>query len=134
MSKNDQEIMLLRQQIADKKEKLAKNKNFSPETNCSLLYNQVRYNLHALARTDIIDLLIVLNGMLISCKDLGIENYKLSGYSLEAWISDLRQKLAIIDQREEKSRLEVLEQKLESLLSGEKKTELEIENIKKILG
>ena len=72
----------------------------------------------------------------MSAKDLGydITELEISGYSLDKWLDDIRSFLEVKAYREEKRKLDKLEQQLTALLSDDKKTELEIDSIAAMLG
>jgi len=131
---NDEKIMELKAQIKEKKEKLKKAKKFSPITNCSIEVDGVRKNLQVLSKDELISILIKLNAYRLSAIDLGLlDEYILSGYKLEEWVTDINNKLAMVIQREEENKLQALEIKLQNLLSNEKQVELEIGSIEEML-
>jgi hypothetical protein len=132
--KNDERIMQLKQQIEIKRKELAnQTSRFTPITNCLLVLNNITYNLHV-ESSEL--LLIRVNMMAMSAKDLGLDISKvmISGYSIENWLDDIRNYLKIQKYKEEKRKLEKLEKQLDALLSDDKRTELEIDNIAALLG
>ncbi len=132
--KNDERIIELKSQIEKKKQEMAKNKSvFVPETNCLLVLDKVTYNLHV---ENLPLLLIKLNMMVMSAKDLGMKlsEIEISGYSLEQWITDIKNNMEVQTWKQEKRKLDKLEKQLTTLLSDDKKTELEIDNIAALLG
>jgi hypothetical protein len=131
---NDEKILQLRDQIKVKKEKLKNKKKFIPVTNCSIEVDGVRNNLQVLTKELLISLAVKLNAYKMSAEDLGLaDEYTISGYKLEDWITDIKLKLEVIAQREEESKLQALETKLHVLLSNDKKVELEISEIESML-
>ena len=131
---NDEKIMLLKFQIAEKKKGLKTKKKFSPLTNCSIELDGVRLNLQVLNKENLIHLLVKLNSYLLSAVDLGLEDeYKFSGYSIDQWITDIKLKLDILRYEEEDRKLKELERKLENMLSSEKRIELEIDEIESLI-
>lgn len=133
MSRNDERIMNLKKQIEEKREKLSKQTGkFVPITNCLLTIDKVTYNLHVESNEL---LLIKLNMMSMSAKDLGLDisTIVISGYSLADWIEDVNNFLKVKAYKEEKSKLNRLEKQLDTLLSDDKKTELEINSIEALL-
>lgn len=134
MNKNDEKIMLLRKQIADKQEKLGKISRFSPITNCSFEIDGQRHNINVLDKEKTIQLLVKLNSQLISAIDLDlVEEYNFNGYNINEWISDLKSRLEHLTKLEEEKKLKSLEKKLHTLLSEDKKVSLELEDIEKLL-
>ena len=131
---NDDKIMLLKSQIADKKKGLKGKKKFSPLTNCSIELDGVRLNLQVLNREGLTHLLVKLNSYLLSAVDLGLdEEYVISGYVIDQWITDIKLKLEILKYEEEDRKLKVLENKLHVLLSNEKQVSLAIEEIESMI-
>lgn len=132
--KNDDRIMQLKEQIEKKREELAASNTsrFVPITNCLLVIDKTTYNLHV----DSSELLLIkLNSMRLSAKDLGIDTSKLmiSGYSLDNWITDVKNNLSIQNYRAEKKKLDSLEKQLTALLSDDKQTELQIDQLAALL-
>jgi hypothetical protein len=131
---NDKKIMELKQQIAEKKVKLEGINRFVPVTNCSLELDGQRYNLNTLQKEQLIQLMIKVNLYSISAKDLKLdEDYIISGYKPEEWITDMKAKLNVISKKDEERKLKAMEEKLDRLLSDEKKTELELNDIEAML-
>lgn len=131
---NDIKIMELKKQIEDKKGKLNNTGKFVPVTNCSLELDGQRYNIQVLQKEQLIQLMIKINLYLISAKDLKLEeDYIISGYKVEDWITDMKAKLNILSKKDEERKLKVMEEKLDKLLSDEKKTELELNDIEAFL-
>ena len=131
---NDKKILDLKKQIETKKSKIAKAGRFSPVTSCMLHLNGQSTNLHVQDKTGLTSLLVSVNALRLSAIDLGVESeYVLSGYNVNDWITDIKARLAILSVKEEEKKLQVLEDKLHVMLSSDKKVELEIENIEKML-
>lgn len=134
MANNDDKILALQKQIEEKKKSI--NTTFRPVTNCSLLIDGTRYNIHALVtENEIMYLLIKLTSMLNAAIGLDMENkYSHEGYKLSEWITDLKAKLAVVSSKDEARKLKEMETKLTQLLSNDKKTELELASIEASLG
>jgi len=131
---NDDKIMLLKSQIAEKKKGLKTKKKFSPLTNCSIELDGVRLNLQVLNREGLTHLLVKLNSYLLSAVDLGLdEEYVISGYVIDQWITDIKLKLEILKYEEEDRKLKLLESKLHVLLSSERQVSLAIEEIESMI-
>ena len=138
MEKNDARIMLLKEQIAEKRN-LLKNKNsrFVPITNCLLELDGIKYNLH-------LDSSLMLMAKLYSLKmaaeelsqkypDISFNNIYISGYSIDNWIDDIKLSLEIQAYKNEKRKLDKLEKELTNLLSDDKQTELKIDELENLL-
>lgn len=132
MSKNDDKILILKEQIENKKKALGKQPRFSPTTTCVFTYNNSKINIHTLSSIKEIDMMIVhFNMYVMSAKNLQIDcdNICFDGFSVLDWIEDLKSKKYTIEYNNKKKQLVELENKLDKLLSDEKKTELEIDAI-----
>ena len=131
---NDKKIMELKKQISEKKVKLEGINRFVPITNCSIELDGQRYNINTLQKEQIISLMVRLNLYRMSAKDLELtDEFNISGYKPEEWITDLKAKLDILSKKDEERKLKVMEDKLDKLLSDEKKTELELDDIEAML-
>lgn len=131
--KNDERIMQLKKTIEEKRQEFAsKPTRFNPITNCLLVFDQVTYNLH-IDSSEM--LLIKLNALLISAKDLEIDTSTLmiSGSSLDDWIADVKANLEVQRYKAEKKKLDMLEKQLTALLSDDKQTELQIDSLEELL-
>jgi hypothetical protein len=131
--KNDERIMQLKKIIEEKRQELAsKPTRFNPITNCLLVFDKVTYNLH-IDSSEM--LLIKLNALLISAKDLEINTSTLmiSGSSLDDWITDVEANLEVQRYKAEKKKLDMLEKQLTALLSDDKQTELQIDSLEELL-
>lgn len=131
-NENDKKVLLLKEKIKEKKASI-KKMVLTPLTNCSLEFEGIRHNLHVLKEETLTYLLIKLNSMVMSMSNLSIKEFKLSGYDIKEWVTDIKQKLAVLTIKEEEASLKHLESKLDTLLSSDKKTELELDNISKLL-
>lgn len=127
-SSNDSTIIALKKQISDKKAALKGIDKFAPATNCSIVLDGVRTNIHTLGTEDLTLLLVKLNSLRLSAEDLKVDPL-ISGHTLSEWLGDIKSKLLIANRKQEEARLKLLEAKLTDLLSAEKKTELLLEEI-----
>jgi hypothetical protein len=121
-TKNDKLILATKKEIATKKESIAKATRFNPETNCNLeLYGQ-RYNLNVCDK----DTLLMLLATLMALESNQVAEFKISGFTVRQWLTDLEAKYTYLNIKTEQKRLEDLETKLTALLSNDKKVELEL--------
>ena len=131
---NDSKIITLKNQIAEKRKQIDKIKKFTPITNCSIEVDGIRSNIQVLTKEQLIALVIKLNSYVSSAKELELlDEYIISGYKAEDWIADIKSKLDIVSRKDEERKLKDMEEKLDRLLSNEKKTELEINEIENML-
>lgn len=134
MSKNDDRIIELKNQIEIKKKELTnKRVKFTPETNCVLELEGTNYNLNVCTEEVLTMLMIKLNTYIMSANDLGVSIPTMSGYPIDLWISDIKNKLAVTVIKREEANLKRMEAKLDKLLSDDKKTELELDEIASLL-
>lgn len=131
-TKNDERVLQLKQVIDKKKSELKGSKRFTPLTNCVLDLEEQKYNLNVLQLDDLQFLLVKLNMYLMSAKNLGI-CLEISGYNIEEWITDIKCKIEIFEYKKEEAELKALEVKLDKMLSNEKRTELELDEITTLL-
>lgn len=135
MSKNDDRILELKKKIEEKRQALAEKKvRFVPETNCILNMDNLTFNLNVCSDDTLLLLLIRLNAYRMSAKDLDLEGFEISGYDVSLWMKDIQSKLDVSNLKKEESDLKKMEAKLDKLLSDDKKTELEIDDIAALLG
>ena len=133
MSKNDDVILKLKDKIKEKKKIIGSVPKFTPKTNCSLELDDLRHNLHTLNKVKATDLLVILNIIRMSVRDLGLIEYKYCNYKLDDWIHDIQSIFNKLIVKEEKLKLIQLEEKLHTMLSTDKEVELEIDEIAKML-
>lgn len=62
-----------------------------------------------------------------------LRNDTYTGYNVDSWISDLKSRFSILNRKAEEARLKKLEDKLHELLSTDKKVELELDNLAKLI-
>ena len=133
MNKNDERILNLKKEIEKKKEEIDKRDiRFSPKTNCILTLDGDTYNLHVCPMEKLQFLWIKLNMYLMSAKDLSLD-CSLSGFPIVDWVDDIKSKLNIMEIKAEKENLKKMEDKLNKLLSSDKRTELELDQIENLL-
>jgi hypothetical protein len=132
---NDDKILSLREKATNKIKELGKNTSkFVPITSCSIQVDGISYNIHVATKEQLVGLLVRLNAYKMSAVDLNLlDEYVISGYKINDWISDIKTKLDIILHKEEQDKLRKLDKKLDEMLSSDKKVELELEQIAKLL-
>ena len=134
MSTNDEKILILKKKIDERKAALGKTERFAPITSCSLEYGGTRYNLHVQDANTLYYLLCSLRSLEMAAEDLDIPvNLCVSGYPVSDWITDIKGKLAIMERKANEEQLKMLEAHLDKMLSADKRTELELDEIAKLL-
>ena len=134
MSKNDDRILELKEKIEKKKLELSdKNTRFVPVTNCIMELDGETNNLHTCDASKLALLLVKLSLYKKEAETLDID-FVVSGYSIDDWITDIKNKFEVTKTKAEMNSLKMMESKLDKLLSEDKKTELEIDDIAALLG
>lgn len=130
MSKNDELILKLKKQIEEKEISLGKSKRFAPITNCILDLNGLKININTLQKEALIGVLVQINSLAMSADSLGLlDDYNIDGYGIESWVTDLKNKLESLKTKQKEQELRQMKDRLEQLLSQDKKVELELEKI-----
>ena len=132
---NDEKIIKLKQQIEEKRTKLGNLKRFTPITNCILELDGITTNIQILPKEKLALLLVKLNLYKMSIENLNmsLDEIVINGYNIGDWMRDILTKIDIISYKEEEQKIKTMENKLVELLSKEKKTELAIDEIEKML-
>lgn len=136
MKENDEKILELKEQIKTKKEELSKIDKFRPITNCVITSSVMGFdklNINTLNVNDLKLLVIRLKSYLNTNNDLKYTDILLSGFKLSEWIEDIENKIENNNKISKMKELELLENRLTTLLSDSKRTELEIDEISKLL-
>lgn len=136
-TKNDAVIVQLQAKVDAKRKEIGDVKRFAPKTNCSMHFNGTRYNIHTLTEDVLVLLLVQLKALqlaadVLESQDMPVD-VMIDGYAVETWFGDLAQKHAINLQSVEVKKLHALEARLKTLMSDDKKAELELEEIMKEL-
>ena len=131
MNTNDKKIIELQETITAKKESLNLDyEKFCPITNCILHLGGMDYNLNIMNRESLVNLLVFFNSQLLSAVDLDMaDDLFFCGYHVYDWIKDIKNKIGCIDYRENKKKLDNMEQKLEEFISNDLKASREIEKM-----
>lgn len=133
-TKNDEKILTLKDQIAKKREILAKKPTFAPITNCNIELLGTRCNLHAANREALVLMMCTLQNLQCMAETNHVEDYLIiSGYPAKDWITDIKSRLQVMQYNEDAKALNQLERRLDSMLSDDKKTELELDSIAELL-
>jgi len=132
--KNDDRIIALKKGIETKIKLIKDSERFSPITNCFLKIGEATYNINVLPVTDLIFLLATLNGFTGIIEQEKFEDqFVISGFKVDDWKKDILSKIKSVRTKQEKQNLSQMQNKLVALLSDQKKTELELDDIEKLL-
>lgn len=140
MNKNDQAIKSLLDTVENKKKNLGKLKRNPLATNGLFKFNENEwFNINTVSDKET---LVKALAFLISrettyteaCERLGVDgSFSWYGYAVEEWEADFKARIDAINWAEKKKSLEATKKKLNSLVSTEGKTAMEIEAIKDLL-
>ena len=143
--KFDEKTMELIRQVATKKSEIGKAERASYRTNMSFGYGFLgTENFTNLQACNNIETLLRIAGFLINSSEnfykaqakMFVEGVEFlhQGFSLEDWLHDIQNKIAKIKVASERKKLEVLETRLNAIVSPELRAQMEIEAIQKELG
>lgn len=134
MENNDTRIMELKAGIEKKKVLIKGNEKFNPITNCIIIIEGNSYNINVLDVVDLIFLLGKINNYSQTVKSLNLIGCDvICGFKAEDWEADIIAKIRATKVKQEIIALKQMETKLTQLLSEQKKTELELDDIENML-
>lgn len=128
---NDTKIIELSNKIDKSLEiKNTENKKFIPKTCLVITVDGKEYNINVLSKQDLLMLLLKLNSYKMSAENfIDIRTFDICEYNIEDWICDIKNKYDILNNKEKIKNAEKIKSKLNSLLSSDKKVEIEISNL-----
>ena len=132
MAVTDDKVLELKKLVDKKRADVKSVKSFQPITTCMLTLDGVNYNLHACTLDQLQYLYLKLHLLYDAMLECNC-NPDICGFGIADWKSDVQAKIAILLKKNKEKELRDLEKKLDSLLSNEKKTEIELDQIEKIL-
>lgn len=130
---HDETILELRKQIDVKTKELSKPVG-TLETNCVLHFRNSTYNLNVLSLDALKELAVELTLYTMAMEKLGFDSLIISFYEVTSWLHDVKIKMELLTNRTKKNELNAMKTTLDELLSTDKKTELKLDQIKKLLG
>jgi hypothetical protein len=141
MSKNDAKIKTLIAAVEKQKAEMGKRPKVSFETNGLFTCRDgSRLNLNTVGSVEVLvsalaELLQTQSAELGAAKLLGVDvTVKLNNQSADDWVADFKQQVAVIQWRDQKTKLDKLNKKLGKLMSEDARTANELEDIEKMLG
>ena len=129
---NDEKILELKAKIATKKVNLDNIKNPSYTTNLVINLLEGTYNLNTLSLDNLEYLYCKLLCINKQKKEFGFK-FNIGEYPIEVWLCDIKTKIDVLTAKEQLKELRSLESQLDNMLSIDKKNELEIDKISKLL-
>jgi len=140
-NKNDGKIKELILKVEEQKQALGSRPKFILKTNGIFKYDEKKFfNLNVAHEKTLVEALAFLyikkDYTNKACSELGVNFYKFEwdGYTLDEWKDDFKSHINLVKWEEKKKLLDATQKKLDSLVSEEVKTELELDNIAKLLG
>ena len=139
----DKEVKKLFDVVSEKKKEIAKAEKPSWETKCSFSYEDGtnrRLNLHTVSDSNqLIEAFAYLlekeKSHLEAANQLGLTlDFQWMGFTVEQWKSDFKTRAFKINIDKEKKKLDSLEKRLNGLVSKEMREEMELAEIKNLLG
>ena len=132
MAVTDDKVLELKKLVDKKRADVKSVKPFQPITTCMLTLDGVNYNLHACTLDQLQYLYLKLHLLYDAMLECNC-NPDICGFGIADWKSDVQAKIAILLKKNKEKELRDLEKNLDSLLSNEKKTEIELDQIEKLL-
>lgn len=130
MNKNDTRILELKKAIEEKYVEIGDGSKFSPQTTCIIQFGLIKINLHTLSVNDLRTVMTILKCI----RTHGDSGITICGFSIRQWLDDIYQLIEKKETSELRKQLKVSEKKLNSLLSEDKRTEIELDSIAALLG
>ena len=128
MRENDKSILELKASIKNKRDSVGIKPTFSPKTKCMFIFNGVNYNINVLKQSELELLHVQLNNLVESAKEFNYDLY-IDSCLVTDLIDDVVSKLSIIKYNNGIKKFEQIENKLDSLMSEDIKTELALKEL-----
>lgn len=139
-AKNDAAIKELMEKVEEQKAGLGKREKVAWQTNG--IFKRDADNFFNLNTVSNFNILAFALGFLIreessfqeACQRLGIVGeFKWDGYSVKDWEEDFKTRVKLVEWDNRKKQLEATQKRLSQLVSEEARTEMELDDIKKLL-
>lgn len=128
MRENDKSIIALKADIENKRKNVGTKPIFSPKTKCMFTFNGVNYNINVLKQSELEVLHVQLNNLVESAKEFNYDLY-IDSCLVTDLIDDVVSKLSVIKYNNGIKKFEQIENKLDSLMSEDIKTELALKEL-----
>lgn len=136
-TKNDEMILQLKKKVEEQKAELAKlPRTLQSETSTVFRTDAENLNLRVMSVEQLKLLKVKLHAYAMSAIDLEIEidEVVVSGFSIDKWMHDIDMQISVLTRAEKEKKLKETEATLNRLLSDDKRTELELQELAKMLG
>ena len=128
MRENDKSIIALKADIENKRKNVGTKPIFSPKTKCMFAFNGVNYNINVLKQSELELLHVQLNNLVESAEEFNYNLY-IDSCLVTDLIDDIKSKINVIKYNNDVKKFEQLENKLDSLMSEDIKTELTLKEL-----
>jgi hypothetical protein len=140
---NDRLVQELTKHVNDKKAAIAKAEKPNWNTNCAFRYSKDSSASINLQVCGVVEELVYILGFLCEKRNAFNEaqkiigtnlEFKWFGYTFDDWAEDIQTRINKIEITAKKKELEMLEERLNKLISPELRAQMELEEIRKSLG
>lgn len=135
-NKNDETILLLKKKVELQREELAKlPRSLQSETSTVFRPNTENMNLRVMSVEQLKLLKVKLHTYKMAALDLNmdLDEFTISGFTIDKWMHDIDTQISVLTRAEKEKKLKETENTLNKLLSDDKRTELELEALAKML-
>ena len=134
-TKNDEMILQLKKKVEEQKAELAKlPRTLQSETSTVFRTDAENLNLRVMSVEQLKLLKVKLHAYAMSAIDLeiGIDEVVISGFSIDKWTHDIDMQISVLTRVEKEKKLKETEATLNRMLSDDKRTELELQELAKM--
>ena len=128
MRENDKSILELKASVKSKRDSVGIKPTFSPKTKCMFIFNGVNYNINVLKQSELELLHVQLSNLIKSAEEFNYDLY-IDNCLVTDLMDDVVSKLNVIKYNNNIKKFEQIENKLDSLMSEDIKTELLLKEI-----
>lgn len=134
-TKNDEMILQLKKKVEEQKAELAKlPRTLQSETSTVFRQDAENLNLRVMSIEQLKLLKVKLHTYIMAAADLeiGIDEVVISGFSIDKWMHDIDMQISVLTRTEKEKKLKETEATLNRMLSDDKRTELELQELAKM--
>ena len=134
-TKNDEMILQLKKKVEEQKAELVKlPRTLQSETSTVFRQDTENLNLRVMSGEQLNLLKVKLHTYEMAATDLkiGIDEVVISGFSIDKWMHDIDMQISVLTRAEKEKKLKETEATLNRMLSDDKRTELELQELAKM--
>ena len=134
-TKNDEMILQLKKKVEEQKAELVKlPRTLQSETSTVFRPDVENMNLRVMSVEQLKLLKVKLHTYAMAAADLeiGIDEFTISGFSIDKWVHDIDMQISVLTRAEKEKKLKETEATLNRMLSDDKRTELELQELAKM--